>query len=84
MIVALHGWISLRGVHLDWRGPFEIWKVVNEGQQSFIGDNQRSELRGLPLFLRLVSGSLSIFSLSSTGLRQLLPLQLAFFQPACS
>ena len=31
MIIASYGNVSLRGVCLDWRGPFEIWEVTNEG-----------------------------------------------------
>ena len=50
---------------------------MNEGQQPLVGDIQRSELRGLPLLIRLVSGSLSIFALPLAGLKRLLPLQLA-------
>ena len=32
MIIASHGWVCLRGVHLDWRKPYKIWQVTNEGQ----------------------------------------------------
>ena len=56
MIVASLGQVSLKGFYLDWRGPLEIWNVANEGQQPFIGDIQRGELRGLSLLLRFVSG----------------------------
>ena len=50
---------------------------MNEGQQPLIDDIQRSEFLGFPLLLRLVSGSLPIFSLPLVGLKRLLPLQLA-------
>ena len=77
MIIASHGWVSLREVCLDWHKPFKSRQVANEGQQPLIGDIQRSELRGLPFLLRLVSGSLSIFALPLAELRQLLSLRLA-------
>ena len=77
VIITSHGWVSLRGVCLDWRGPFEIGQVANEGQQPLIGDIQKSELRGLPLLLRFISGSLLIFALPLAGLRRLLPFRLA-------
>ena len=53
--IAPHEWVSLRGVRLDWRRPFEIWQVVNEEQQPLISDIQRSKLWGLPILLWLVS-----------------------------
>ena len=51
MIIASYGRVSLRGVCLDWRRPFEILQVSNERQQPLIGDIQMSELRGLPLLM---------------------------------
>ena len=77
VIIASHGRVSLRGICLYWRGPFEIEQVANEGQQPLISDIQRSELRGFSLLLRLVSGSLSIFALSLAGLKRLFPFRLA-------
>ena len=76
MIITSNGWVSLRGVRLDWHRPFEIWKVANKGQQPLVSDIQRSELWGLPFILWLVSGSLSIFALSFIGLRKLIPFRL--------
>ena len=31
VIIASYGRVSLRGVHLDWRGLFKIEQVANEG-----------------------------------------------------
>ena len=76
VIIASCGQIYLRGVRLDWRRPFEIWQVANERQQPLIGDIQRSELRGLPLLLWLVLGSLPVFALAFAELKWLLPLRL--------
>ena len=76
VIIASYVRVSLRGVRLDWRGPFEIWKVANEGQQALIGDIPGSELRGLPLLLCLISGLLPIFALPFPELKRLLSLRL--------
>ena len=79
VIVATFERVSLRGVRLDWRKPLKIWQITDEGQQPLIGEIQRSELRGLPLLLRLVSGSLLIFALPFVGLKRLLPFRLIVF-----
>ena len=76
VIIASYGHVSMRGVRLDWRRPFEIWQVGNERQQPLVGDIQRSELRGLSLLMWLVLGSLSVFALPFTGLKRFLPLLL--------
>ena len=67
MIITSQGFVSMSGICLDGRRPFDIWEVTNEGQQPFVRDVQGSELRGLSFLMRLVSRSLSISFLTFVG-----------------